>query len=250
MVEAVANGCVIATETSVGIEPFTPTAPADDLARRPGRAGGRSPRRSHAAGMALDAYEVLTNWREAPSVHARRCLRPCAGTGLGPRAQRSVQGSGRRSDGGVGCPDRRRAASAGPARSHAHRLQPGDSRPPIGRCTTPIRSWRSWVRCDRSARSSADTTLRHGQADHVEHHHHACCRPGGRPGGWGRRLRHRPGCASRVSPGFASGLVVMPLLKPGHFLRVRRSSRWSPLVVAASVARRSVRPGRGAGGRS
>ena len=205
VVEAVANGCVVATETSVGIEPFVAgthlvMSSLDDLAEQAIALAFDEPRR---VTMATAAYEVLTSrlhqrdliaaaWSAADhvlatSVPATARGRAAAGLSAGVATSRTVLGTlGRRAVGAISPP---------PAAPAGHTAE----RQVLEKVASDLK--RSFVAQVASVRTIERSLalLRHGSADHVDITRSAAA-----------------ATSDAISPEVS---VVVPLYNQGQYLR-------------------------------
>ncbi len=196
VVEAIANGCVVATETSEGIEPFRSgehvvMTSLDDLAEQAVALSFDEPRRRR---MADVAYEVLTT-----RLHQRTLVEAA----LAAAADAVASGPSSPSTAGASGVARAAIARHVPARRHARTLQgaahPTADRQMLDKTVRDLKAaFLGQIRTIRSIERSL-ATLRHGDPDHVA-------------------VSATPAVTSstRVEPVVS---VVIPLFNQGHYLR-------------------------------
>jgi len=205
VIEAVANGCAVATETSTGIEPFVAgehllMAPLEDLAERAVALALDEPRRAE---MARAAYEVLRGRLDQGALLERSLeAARAAAVARGERGERA----------------RRAGALAATVRSRAAGLVPRRAPDAVAPATAERQMLDHTARQLKQAYldqieevrgiERALATLRHGDPDHVEVRTTAA---------WGA-----------AAPGVS---VVVPLFDQGRYLADAVGS-----VVAASAA--------------
>ncbi len=208
VVEAVANGCVVATETSTGIEPFRPgehliMTSLDDLAEQAVALAFDEPRRAR---MADAAHELLGSQLHQRDLvdRALAAARAVLAEAPGPSSsERSLAASAARR-----LSSRRRAGTV----AHVGPTTPGGA-PPVTADRQMLEKLASELKHEylaqlRGARALERSlaVLRHGSADHVD-------------------VRSTPAAGS-VQPVVS---VVVPLFNQGQYLREAVDS-----VVAAS----------------
>jgi Glycosyl transferase family 2 len=204
VVEAVANGCVVATETSIGIDPFRVgehllMTPLDDLAEQAVALAFDEPRRRS---MADAAYEVLTTDLDQGRMLDRALVAAEAHLAAPASASTAALATSRAAFVRHLPARRHRRTTPGPAPMTAQQQM-------LHKTARDLK--RAFLGQTRTVRSieRALAAARHGSADHVE--------VVGTP------------AAAGFDAGDASLSVVIPLFNQGHYLREAFES-----VIAAS----------------
>lgn len=202
VVEAVANGCVVASETSVGIEPFRSgehliMTSLDDLAEQAVALAFDEPRR---AAMAHAAYTVLRD-----QLHQRDLVRrslEAAAAAIAARGASAASSTASAANGAARAAGSARAAIERhvPARRHRRTIatpaHPTADRQMLEKVASELKQrYVGQVGVVRSLERSL-SVLRHGEADHLE-------------------ITTTPAVAA-VAPEVS---VVVPLFNQGHYVR-------------------------------